>query len=245
MRPSRRRRPIVVAAVAAALGAAPASAQAGEGAGPIACAVLAAVGLVVLAALGVGIWLVVRWMRRRPAGAGPSGLVAALVIAAGLFAFVAIGGIVTALVVPNFLAALHKAKTKRTVVDLSAVASALRAYRDEHGSYPPAASAAEVRALVEPGFGHELTVTDGWDRPWHYRCLAAGDEPCGRFLLISAGRDGELEDPPPAWADPEAGWDADIVVGPEGVLTGPGWLIEGLSVRHGTGLGPGPSEPAR
>lgn len=106
--------------------------------------------------------------------------------------------IVPAILVPNFLDALQKAKQQRTLADLRSVGAALEAYCakhwDEVGCYPEATSMEELAAVFSvSGLAPPVTV-DGWKRPLHYGCWAdPGVAGCQHAVLRSAGRDGELE----------------------------------------------------
>jgi general secretion pathway protein G len=231
----------------AALVALPALAQGADEAGRTACAILAVIFLVVVAVFGVAVWLLVRWLRRRPAartaagtcprcgqpsppGTSPcprcglplragsgSGGLIIALVVAGALGGVAFLGIVAALVIPNFLEALQAAKAKRTVVDLAAVSSALLAYHGEQGAFPPPGEPGELLALLEPRFGTGLAAVDGWKEPWRYECAPTPEGPCGTFRLTSGGHDR---------APGGEGWAADIVVGPEGLLAGPPRVME-------------------
>ena len=141
----------------------------------------------------------------------------------GLIALLAFGGIVAALVVPNFLEALHKAKTVRTTADLRALGMEIERYRDEHGGVPDAGSMDELAALVDPD--GSLSRTDGWDHPLRYECVARGGPTgCSSYRLASPGRDGEWETE--SLADLPTGpfergdYDGDLVFG------------DGLFLRH-------------
>src|SRR5262245_7273455 len=77
-------------------------------------------------------------------GKGAKWIIVAVVGAGCLVIGVAFAGIFAALLIPNFLDALHKAKEKRTVADMRAISTALEAYRAETNVYPPTSNAAEL-----------------------------------------------------------------------------------------------------
>jgi len=136
-----------------------------------------------------------------------SGLPVAVVVviaAGGLLVAVAIIGIIAALLIPNFLDALQKAKQKRTVADLRQVAVVLeeRAAAQPPGAppYPDAASIDELAAELAAHAAAPVPTVDGWKRPFRYQCAAAGSSSvervsggCAAYRLASGGRDGEFE----------------------------------------------------
>lgn len=136
------------------------------------------------------------------------------------FLTIVLGGIVAAIVIPNFLDALHKAKQKRTVADLLEVGTALESYRADQGRLPAAGSIDELAAALEPGYLPEMPRTDGWDNPILYACSAQGSTAapggaCDGYRLVSPGRDGVLEHEEPADYPGEAfaptDYDRDVV----------------------------------
>lgn len=155
-----------------------------------------------------------------PPGAAPANRTSAVVwIVAGvgcLGALIVFGGIAAAIVIPNFLEALDKAKQKRTVADIRSVGVGLEQYRAEHGGVPAVASYEELEALLTPlplALGES---TDAWDHPLRYECTAPGGPTgCTSYRLASPGRDGEYELPSLADYAPEpfatTAYDSDIV----------------------------------
>jgi len=107
---------------------------------------------------------------------------------------IALLGIVAAILIPNFLDALQKAKQKRSVADLRSVAVALSSYQDDHEGLPPGDTLDQVApALEEGGYLAEVPRTDGWKNPFRYECLEVLEGVCQSFRLASAGQDGEFE----------------------------------------------------
>jgi type II secretory pathway pseudopilin PulG len=165
---------------------------------------------------------------RAGGGAGVAfGVVAAV---AAVFLAIAFTGIIAAILIPNFLDALNKARQKRTVEESLAISAALEAYYAAERSYPEAATAADLAATLvaagaaEPG----IATVDGWERPFRYACwrngpLASG---CDEYRLVSAGADGEFEheDPADYPGDPtdRYDFDRDLVFGPGGLVQGAG-----------------------
>lgn len=159
----------------------------------------------------------------------PKSAVVAIVAAVGCLPAIAVAGIVAALIIPNFVDALNKAKQKRTVADLLAIEAALGAYASEQPEgaprYPDVTTIHELAAaLARHG---EIAQADGWKRPFRYACArAAVGVGCDEYRIASAGRDGVFEHDDP-WhyepGTPERGdFDADLVTGSEGFVRGPG-----------------------
>lgn len=142
-------------------------------------------------------------------------VVIAAVAGGCLLLLLAVGGIVAALVIPNFLDALQKAKSKRTIADLRTIATSLEAYREQSGSYPAAASAAEVEPMLA-AHGYQGKMQDGWQRPLRYTCLSQAEGGCASYELASAGRDGAFDQEPGGYQQESfapTAYDSDIVLG--------------------------------
>lgn len=108
---------------------------------------------------------------------------------------VAFAGIIAAILIPNFLDALQKAKQKRTVADMRTLATAIEAYRTDEGEVPPADSVGALAGYLVPTYIEGVPETDGWQRPIRYVCWS--EDPavagCTTYRLVSGGRDGVLE----------------------------------------------------
>jgi type II secretory pathway pseudopilin PulG len=119
-----------------------------------------------------------------------------ILAAAGCFVFVAFSGIIAALLIPNFLDALQKAKQKRTLADMRDVGTALVAYAtDNNGTFPAGESLEEVRSTLSPKYMATVPTVDGWKRPFRYACWQENPNSpgCDHFRVASAGRDGVFE----------------------------------------------------
>jgi type II secretory pathway pseudopilin PulG len=150
-------------------------------------------------------------------------------VVVGGFILIGFIGIVAALLIPNFIDALGKARQKRTVADLHAIAAGLDAYYASEGRYPEAATAAELAAtLTEAGLLTATPVLDGWKHPLGYTCWPGepGADGCDDYRLASAGADGEFEHENladyPGETTERSDFTRDIVRGPEGLIQGPG-----------------------
>lgn len=121
-------------------------------------------------------------------------LVLALV-GAGLILFCLVGGIVAAIALPNFLAAREKAKQKRAMSEIEALALACGAYESDHGTYPSTGHDTDsyyslvdveaLRSLLEPGYIPRLPALDPWGAPYGYGVSADGRE----YILLCGGSD--------------------------------------------------------
>lgn len=130
----------------------------------------------------------------------------------------AIAGIVAAIVIPNFVDAVEKAKQKRTVADIRFVGTTWMAYATDHfddgaadlpvGDLP----FERLEALLVPEYAVELPTTDGWGHPLAFRIVSSGTSGLAALEIQSPGRDGVLE-PPPAGDSPfpAISYDRDIV----------------------------------
>jgi type II secretory pathway pseudopilin PulG len=132
---------------------------------------------------------------------------------------VAATGIVAAIVIPNFVDALHKAKQKRTVSDLRTIGTTIEAYRVDHdGGVPDVASLEELIGALG-GDPEELSAADGWGHPLRYECERRSPPTgaCDSYRLASPGRDGVFEHDSfgdyPGESFPPQDYDRDIVYG--------------------------------
>ena len=108
-----------------------------------------------------------------------------------LLIVVAIIGIIAAIAIPNLLNAVDKGKQKRTMSDLRAIGSAVEAYAVENAVYPTAASAAAIKALIDPSYIKVMPTVDGWSNPIQVDSTATG------YTLYSQGKDGSGNSCPP------------------------------------------------
>ena len=145
---------------------------------------------------------------------GTKWVIFAVVGAGCLLVGLLVAGIVAALVIPNFLDAMQKAKQKRTLADMRSIGAALEAYAADSGGYPEAADTAVLIAqLAAHGYGGGSQ--DGWKNELRWSCLEQGDDGCDSYELASAGRDGVFASEP---GDYEEGafavneYDSDLVL---------------------------------
>ncbi|HLE84880.1 MAG TPA: prepilin-type N-terminal cleavage/methylation domain-containing protein, partial [Thermoanaerobaculia bacterium] len=98
-----------------------------------------------------------------------------------LLIVIAIVGIIAALIVPNLLDAMQKGKQKRTMGDLKIVGTAMMSWlTDQVGaaaaagqstvdlSTIPGITAAELEAVLVPGYVQRIPELDAWQEPYDY-----------------------------------------------------------------------------
>ncbi|MCB1057376.1 MAG: DUF3857 domain-containing protein, partial [Acidobacteria bacterium] len=124
------------------------------------------------------------------------GLIVVAITAVLVFA-VAMIGIVAAILIPNFIDALGKARQLRTVAELRSWSSGLDRYHKREGTYPDAESLEALAAILAaeaPADG--WSMADTWKHPFVYRCWnETGGSGCDTFRIASPGTDGVLSDP--------------------------------------------------
>lgn len=129
------------------------------------------------------------------ASSGKSTAVWVAVGAGCLLVGVAFLGIVAAIVVPNFLDSVQKAKQKRTMASMRELATAIQAYWTDEGEVPPADSVGALAGYLVPTYLGSVPETDGWEHALRYVCWS--EDPavagCTTYRLVSGGRDGVLE----------------------------------------------------
>jgi prepilin-type N-terminal cleavage/methylation domain-containing protein len=123
-----------------------------------------------------------------------------------LLIVVAIIGIIAALLIPNFLDALQKAKQKRTVADArntgtamfswvtdaaSAAAAGAVATIAFPGNYGTKVSADDVAAVLVSQYIQSVPVLDGWKTPYEYYFKTATPLAKNVMGIRSYGRPGE------------------------------------------------------
>jgi general secretion pathway protein G len=134
-------------------------------------------------------------------------------------------GIIAAILIPNFLDALQKAKQKRAVQELQTIGQTVEAYRIEHGATP---EASDMEALASALSAPTLPRVDPWKHPYRYGCWQeASTAGCDHYRLVSGGSDGIFEhDDLSAYA--RGGFERyeykrDIVFGDGEFIAGPGF----------------------
>jgi type II secretion system protein G len=147
-----------------------------------------------------------------------------------LLIVVAIIGIIAALLIPNFLDALQKAKQKRTLGDAKSVGTAMFSWlTDQAGAAAAGASAtgdvnlanfasttqSDLTTVLVSQYIQQIPVLDGWKHQYSYYCNYTNPlGGVGIIAVLSYGRDGKPEAGSPDYTvtgfDP-TDYDRDIV----------------------------------
>ena len=133
-----------------------------------------------------------------------------------LLIVVAILGILAALLIPNALTAIQKAKQKSTMKDITVISTAITDFITDNGIAPvspsgPYTASSDIYGDLCPFYIKVLPITDQWGTGFNIWCgLAAteyGATDPGRddFLVGSYGRDGVTDSSVFLDTDPEAG----------------------------------------
>ena len=125
-----------------------------------------------------------------------------------LLIVVAIIGIIAALLIPNFLDALQKAKQKRTVADIRNTGTAMFSWlTDQVGaaaagqtatvdmtSYGTLLQSTDLTTILVPQYTQSISPQDGWKHTYDYY-LQTGTAVLGKqvMLIRSRGRDGTAD----------------------------------------------------
>lgn len=101
-----------------------------------------------------------------------------------------------------------------TMFDMNSWRIALAAYKQDHGTFPPAKTLEEARAAIEPTYIARAAMHDAWGHAYRYELDGRGG-----YRLVSAGADGTLQ--PDGWS--RTGKSKDLNA--DAVATGEGrWL---------------------
>ena len=133
-----------------------------------------------------------------------------------LLIVVAIIGILAALLIPNAMTALQKAKIRGTQKDISTIATWLSDYVTDKSSFDLMANNGDIsdtmKTALVPMYTKAIPVNDQWGTPYQVYTGVACDGPYSvsgsatdDYLISSWGRKGELEGFTYNVATPEAG----------------------------------------
>ncbi len=120
-----------------------------------------------------------------------------------LLIVVAIIGIIAAMLIPNMLDAMQKAKQKRTMADIRILGTAMMAWVTDEaaaaagqnfdlGSYS-AISASQLEGVLVSEYIQEIPERDGWKHALDYYLDTADPSARNVMALRSPGRDGVFE----------------------------------------------------
>lgn len=132
-----------------------------------------------------------------------------------LLIVVAIIGLLAAIAIPNLIAALQRAKQKRTMSDMRAIGLAWEARAVDHNKYSvsgyelfdEAITHDTVEELLTPTYIRSFPSQDGWDNNFAFNTDAATH--AQQYQIISSGRDLQFDDA--TEPGPTTDFDCDIV----------------------------------
>ena len=101
-------------------------------------------------------------------------------------------GIVAALVVPNAITAVQKAKQKSTMKDLKTVSLAIEDYITDNGHAPRGKTLAEIKDQLQPFYIKTLPLKDSWGNDFVYTYGTGNKKDA--YAIGSGGRDGIFQD---------------------------------------------------
>jgi prepilin-type N-terminal cleavage/methylation domain-containing protein len=145
-------------------------------------------------------------------------------------------GILSAIIIPNYLNAINRAKQKTTMATMRSIAYAWEARATETKSYNAAAiqytlpsaeiDSVAVATLLTPTYITVLPTTDGWGHPLDFwiDALPGSGQSASAYGIRSRGRDGILDgggDPQTYTFGPIKHFDCDIVFGNGAFVTEP------------------------
>lgn len=120
-----------------------------------------------------------------------------------LLIVVAIIGILAAIAIPNLLTAIQRAKQKRTMLTMKALANGWEARANDVSRYNAAGllgastpiGMTDLAALLEPTYIRSAPRTDGWNNPLDAFMDAAVGDGAGaeKYVIVSAGSDGTFD----------------------------------------------------
>lgn len=131
-----------------------------------------------------------------------------------LLIVVAIIGLLAAIAVPNLLSAMNRARQKRTMSDIRAMAIAWEARATELGRYSAAGmsmcctavvASSDIDELLAPTYIKTVVHEDGWNNGMVYSINTDGSS----YMIRSYGRDGAPEGTPEGGAT--LSFDCDII----------------------------------
>jgi type II secretory pathway pseudopilin PulG len=136
-------------------------------------------------------------------------------------------GMFAAILIPNFLNALHKAKQKRAMAELQTMGRAIERYQAEHGYAPAATDMPSLGAALDGRSSSPIPRLDPWQHPYRYACWqeSPAAKGCDHYRIASGGRDGkfaqaDLKDYRPIEFAPGE-YDSDIVYGDDAFIARP------------------------
>ena len=122
-----------------------------------------------------------------------------------LLIVVAIIGILAALLIPNAMTAMQKAKQKGTMKDVNTIATAIMDYITDNGTVPDSIPDGDINQAFQQAMSfyiRNMPLVDQWGNPLQaygggaepYGCIASGEE-YGEddYVVASLGRNGQQD----------------------------------------------------
>ena len=119
-----------------------------------------------------------------------------------LLIVIAIIGIIAAILVPNLLDAMQKAKQKRTMADMKLVGTAMMAWLTDQAAGAAAAgqdtidistitpkTQSDLTSILVPAYVQEIPLLDAWDQPYDYHLMQEDPDAVHVLAVRSSGRD--------------------------------------------------------
>jgi len=137
-----------------------------------------------------------------------------------LMIVVAIIGVIAAIAIPNLIMAIQRAKQRRTMADMRAIAAAWESRNSDCGRYNAAggvdgvdtqALITDVQGALEPTYIKHLPTRDGWNNDFAFFTDVdfAGTRSASKYAIISGGHDGAISSG--ILSGPFTNYDCDIV----------------------------------
>jgi general secretion pathway protein G len=137
-----------------------------------------------------------------------------------LLIVVAIIGIIAAIAIPNLIMAIQRAKQRRTMADMRAIAAAWEARNSDCGRYNAAggvdgvdiqALTTDVQAALEPTYIRRMPTRDGWNNDFAFFTDVnfTGSKGAEKYAIISGGHDGAISTG--IFTGPFSNYDCDII----------------------------------
>jgi type II secretion system protein G len=137
-----------------------------------------------------------------------------------LLIVVAIIGIIAAIAIPNLLMAIQRAKQRRTMADMRAIAGAWESRNADCGRYNAAggvdgievqALITDVQGVLEPTYIKHVPMRDGWnnDMAFFTDVDFTGSRAAEKYAIVSGGHDGVISSG--IFTGPFSNYDCDIV----------------------------------
>lgn len=104
-----------------------------------------------------------------------------------LLIVIAILGILAAILVPNMLMAIQKAKQKATIEDMRAIVTGIEAYSTDWDLPPQTSDIQQLSSILLPFYIKKMELSDGWGHSFVYTTFDR------HYSLGSPGKDSAID----------------------------------------------------